>query len=64
MHTVFQAVDNPSYTEIRDVCVAAEMVIGVEVRFVCVCVCVCLACQHSNTYLTHSFGKQWIQNTV
>ena len=30
---VFQAVDNPSYTEIRDVCVAAEMVLGVEVSF-------------------------------
>lgn len=28
----FQAVDNPSYTEIKDVCLAAGLTIGVEVR--------------------------------
>jgi signal recognition particle subunit SEC65 len=27
-----KGVDNPSYTEIRDVCSAAGMVLGVEVR--------------------------------
>ena len=28
---IFQAVDNPSYAEIRDVCAAAGLTVGVEV---------------------------------
>ena len=30
---VLQSIDNPSYAEIKDVCAAAGLTLGVEVRF-------------------------------